>query len=243
MKDLLVAFAATTLSIILTFGTTMVVNRIKQKQERKLTALMVMSSIEQFARELDDLEEDLAHKDSIATWLLSIPIGEVAEWGDYLMEPLREVLGSHFALLRDKTADTIFSSSIETWKNMGNFRFIDNVGYAFSQMDQVTEEYTTHIGNLGALMSDIAMHRNDYPGSSSPENSHLPHRKRLVRIDDHGADFDRMGGVGVEQRQGQLMVAEVQPILEIKVKLPEVGAGWQDDGLVRFPVETDFDSC
>ena len=169
VKDLLVAFAATTLSIILTFGTTMVVNRIKQKQERKLTALMVMSSIEQFARELDDLEEDLAHKDSIATWLLSIPIEEVAEWGDYLMEPLREVLGSHFALLRDKTADTIFSSSIETWKNMGNFRFIDNVGYAFSQMDQVTEEYTTHIGNLGALMSDIAMHRNDYPGSSSPE--------------------------------------------------------------------------
>ena len=45
VKDLLVAFAATTLSIILTFGTTMVVNRVKQKQERKLTALMVMSSI------------------------------------------------------------------------------------------------------------------------------------------------------------------------------------------------------
>ena len=32
LKDLLVAFAATTLSIILTFGTTLVVNRINQKQ-------------------------------------------------------------------------------------------------------------------------------------------------------------------------------------------------------------------
>ena len=50
VKDLLVAFAATTLSIILTFGTTGVINRGKQKQERKLTALMVMGSIEQFAR-------------------------------------------------------------------------------------------------------------------------------------------------------------------------------------------------
>ena len=56
VKDLLVAFAATTLSIILTFGTTGVINRVKQKQERRLTALMVMSSIEQFARDLEDLE-------------------------------------------------------------------------------------------------------------------------------------------------------------------------------------------
>ena len=57
VKDLLVAFAATTLSIILTFGTTAVVNRVRQKQERKLTALMVMSSIEQFARDLELIEK------------------------------------------------------------------------------------------------------------------------------------------------------------------------------------------
>ena len=55
LKDLLVAFAATTLSIILTFGTTGIINRVKQKQERKLTALMVMGSIEQYARQLDSL--------------------------------------------------------------------------------------------------------------------------------------------------------------------------------------------
>ena len=66
---------------------------------------------------------------------------------------------------------------------------------------------------------------------------------RLVRIDDQGADFDRMGGVGVEQRQGQLVVAEFQSILEVEVELPEVGAGRKDNGLVQFPVETDFDSC
>ena len=114
VKDLLVDVAATTLSIILTFGTTGVINRVKQKQERKLTALMMMSSIEQFARELDDLEENLAHKDSISNWLLSIPIEEVAELGDLLMDPLVDALGSHFALARDKTAETIFSSSIDT---------------------------------------------------------------------------------------------------------------------------------
>ena len=169
VKNLLVAFAATTLSIVLTFGTTGIINRVRQKQERKLTALMVMSSIESFARELDDLEANLAHKDSIATWLLSIPIEEMAELGDLLMDPLLDALGNHFVLARDKTADTIFSSSIETWKNLGVFEFIQNVGYSFSQMDLVAEEYMIRIGNLGAIIEDITMHPDDHPGSSKPE--------------------------------------------------------------------------
>ena len=82
VKDLLVAFAATTLSIILTFGTTGIINRVKQKQDRKLTALMVMSSIEQFARDLEFLEKDYAYRDSIATWLLSLPVEKVGKIDD-----------------------------------------------------------------------------------------------------------------------------------------------------------------
>ena len=169
VKDLLVAFAATTLSIILTFGTTMIVNRVKQKQERKLTALMVMSSIEKFARELDVIAEDLAHKDSIATWLLSIPIEEVAELGDYFMDPLRETAGNYIILARDKSADAIFSSSIETWKNLGCFAFIENVGYAFSEMDDLIKSYSEHISNFQSTHEDIVLHPDDHPGSSNAE--------------------------------------------------------------------------
>ena len=130
MKDLLVAFAATTLSIILTFGTTGVINRIKQKQERKLTALMVMSSIEQFARELDELEEILAHKDSVATWLLSIPIEEVAELGDPLWDPLVDAIGSHFPLPGTKRLMP-FSAAVSKpgriWGSSHSFRMWDTL--------------------------------------------------------------------------------------------------------------------
>ena len=132
VKDLLVAFAATTLSIILTFGTTAIVNRVKQKQERKLTALMVMGSIESFARQLEDLEKDTAHRDSIATWLLSIPIEDIVKYDEQLFfEAIYEAIDLS-AITYDKTAETIFSSNIDTWKNMGNFRFINNVGNCFS---------------------------------------------------------------------------------------------------------------
>ena len=169
VKDLLVAFAATTLSIILTFGTTMIVNRVKQKQERKLTALMVMSSIEKFARELDVIAEDLAHKDSIATWLLSIPIEEVAELGDFFVDPLKETAGNYIILARDKSADAIFSSSIETWKNLGCFAFIENVGYAFSEMDDLIKSYSERISNFQSTHEDIVFHPDDHPGSSNAE--------------------------------------------------------------------------
>ena len=169
LKDLLVAFAATTLSIILTFGTTGVINRVKQKQERKLTALMVMGSIEQFARDLELIEKDMAYRDSIAVWLLSIPVKDVAKLGD---EPFKEALQEVYDLAlinRDKTAETIFSSHIDTWKSMGNFKFIDNVGWCFSYMDYFEGAFNKKITEIQESNHDIGVHPENYPGSSIVE--------------------------------------------------------------------------
>ena len=169
LKDLLVAFAATTLSIILTFGTTGVINRVKQKQERKLTALMVMGSIEQFARDLELIEKDMAYRDSIAAWLLSIPVKDVAKLGD---EPFKEALQEVYDLAlinRDKTAETIFSSHIDTWKSMGNFKFIDNVGWCFSYMDYFEGAFNKRITEIHESTDDIGVHPENYPGSSIVE--------------------------------------------------------------------------
>ena len=170
VKDLLVAFAATTLSIILTFGTTGVVNRIKQKQERKLTALMVLSSIEKFARDLEDyVEKDLASRDSIATWLLSLPVEKVARMDDGPIDDALAVIGSVAMVNHDRTAETIFSSHIDTWKNMGNFRFIDNVGWCFSAMNRFEEEYYEGIRDIIETKGNIVSHPSDYPGKTKIE--------------------------------------------------------------------------
>ena len=169
VKDLLVAFAATTLSIILTFGTTAVVNHVRQKHERKLTALMVMSSIEAFARDLEQLEEFTAQHDSVATWLLSLPIEDVARLGD---EPLIDTFNDVFelgVLNHDRTAETIFSSHIDTWKNMGNFKFIDNVGWCFSAMNSLEEDYNQRVLKIAFSSEDIKVHPANYPGNSRVE--------------------------------------------------------------------------
>ena len=169
VKDLLVAFAATTLSIILTFGTTGIVNRVRQKQERKLTALMVMGSIESFVRDLEELEKFTAHQDSVATWLLNLPIEDVARLGDEpLIDTFKDVR-SLGVINHDRTAETIFSSHIDTWKNMGNFKFIDNVGWCFASMNSLEEDYNQRVLKIAFSSEDIKVHPANYPGNSRVE--------------------------------------------------------------------------
>ena len=180
MKDLLVAFAATTLSIILTFGTTAVVNRVRQKQERKLTALMVMSSIEQFARDLEEIEEDTAYRDSIAAWLLSLPFEDRAALGEEQLEVAYRTAVNLSNINHDRTSETIFTSHIDTWKNMGNFKFIDNVGWCFSYMNSIEEVYNRTIDVLEAANDRIVLHQNDYPGNTKMEKFLLDEELRQI---------------------------------------------------------------
>ncbi len=199
LKDLLVAFAATTLSIILTFGTTGVINRVKQKQERKLTALMVMGSIEQFARDLELIEKQYAYKDSIATWLLSLPIETVAQMDD---GPIDDALVEVYSLpiiTHDKTAESIFSSHIDTWKNMGNFQFIDHVGWCFSAMNTLEETFFTAISEISEAKNNIMAHPSDYPGNTYVE--------RLLRNETARADLKSFHNI---RRELSLYIANIR---------------------------------
>jgi hypothetical protein len=168
-KDFVVAILATTVSIVLTFGTGKLVERNNQKKERKLTALMVMSSIESFARNLDEAAKGWDRMDSVAVWLLRLPIDEVARLGDDPFEDAVQEVFQAPIIRHDNTAETIFSSNIDTWKNLGSFRFVDNVGACFSQMNWIEEKNNKdaleHAGHLERIFS----HYSDYPGSCFTE--------------------------------------------------------------------------
>ena len=168
-KAFVVAILATTVSIVFTFGSAAIVNRSKQKKERRLTALMVMSNIESFARELEATAVDLASIDSAATWLLQVPIDDVAKLGNApFNEPFSIVFGIPF-LRHDRTAETIFSSNIDTWKNMGNFKFIDNVGTCFSQMNWMEEFYNDAVTEIVSAKNRISNNPKEYTGNSMAE--------------------------------------------------------------------------
>ena len=131
-------FLATTLSIILTFGTTGLVEYCQRVKDRKMSAIMVLSTIENFSTTVDLMAHDMARCDSIGTWLLSLPQDSLDKIpAKEVQGILNEMLSLIDYMSHDKTAENIFGNSFETWKNMGNrnYRFIESVGASFAQIN------------------------------------------------------------------------------------------------------------
>ena len=150
-------FLATTLSIILTFGTANMVDHCQRIKDRKMSALMVMSNIEQFSEELDNLSKKVAHLDSSATWMLNLPVEklDLIPVPD-IIGPLNEIVALDL-LSHDKTTENIFSSNIETWKNMGyeGVQFIDNVGLCFAEMNDIEKYWNDWVTEYESVINDV----------------------------------------------------------------------------------------
>ena len=146
----------TTISIVLTFGTAGLLDRCQRIEDRKMSAMMVMSNIEKFSRTAKEMSQKIARCDSIGAWMLSLPKDSLD-----LIPPeevqnlLLEVMTLVDPLTHDKTAENIFSNSIETWKNMGNFQFIDNVGKCFSEMNANEANWNQWVNEYEATISDV----------------------------------------------------------------------------------------
>ena len=165
-KELLLTFLATTISIVLTFGTAHLLDMRQRAKDRKMSALMVMGNVERFARVLDDLADDLTQRDTIATWLLGLPVDSLENVPFNEMSNAVNAVISFPLLSHDRTAENIFSNSIETWKNMGNFNFIDRVGQNFDEMNDCENSYNEFINSAAKHVDWIKRHSKDYPGDN-----------------------------------------------------------------------------
>ena len=139
-KQLGMLVLGTTVSLILTFGTAQIVEKSRRAKDRRLTVLMVMSNIETFAQQLDSLYVKMGQADTAATWLLTRPVENIEQMPEELLAEIISNVHIRDAITYDKSAENIFSDNIDTWKNLGNFQFIDNVGKCFSTM-RFCEEY------------------------------------------------------------------------------------------------------
>ena len=163
-KELLLTFLATTISIVLTFGTAHLLDMRQRAKDRKMSALMVTGNVERFARVIDGLADDLMQRDTIASWLLGLPMDSLDKVPHHTMVEAVNAVISLPQLSHDRTAENIFSNSIETWKNMGNFNFIDRVGQSFSEMNECEKTYNEFINGTAKHVDWIKRHANELPG-------------------------------------------------------------------------------
>ena len=156
----------TTISLIVTIVAAQLLERNHRAKDRRLSALMVMSNIESYAQILEDAYAYMERADTVSEWLLHLPLNKVDSLNqDSLLSLMDEVMYIPL-IIYDKTAEGIFSNDIETWKNMGNFQFIDNVGRCFSNMHNIEKEWTAFSGEMDAVRDAVIYHPEQYPGNS-----------------------------------------------------------------------------
>ncbi|MCR5551095.1 MAG: hypothetical protein K6F40_09185 [Bacteroidales bacterium] len=167
-KQLGMIVLATTISLFFTIVTAQLLEKRHRAKDRRLSAMMVMSNIEKFSRNLEEIAVYMAPADSAATWLLSKPVEELELLPEEVLDGLITQATDLLFLTYDKTAESIFSNNIETWKNMGNVQFIDKVGQCFSAMNMVEERWNGWVTGVEESIRDIKDHPDNYEGSTVP---------------------------------------------------------------------------
>lgn len=183
-KSLLYTILGTTISILLTFGSGILVQQHRQAQDRKMTALMVMGNIEMFTQTLENISGYLAKCDTLATILLSIPKDSL-DAPDYLPIISKTAYAQPaMTLTHDRTTENIFSNSIETWKNMGNFKFINNIGECFSTMNSIEQDYSSYQNRFEEVTGEIIKHPDDFTGKTIQTKAlgHPDYRRLLTTL-------------------------------------------------------------
>lgn len=154
----------TTISLVLTIGTSVMLERKERASDRRLSALMVMGTIEDFANGIEQIVEKQRRCDSLCAWLLSEPVDELEQMPRETLENLMfDALSNNFVSF-DKAAENIFSNNLETWKNLGNFQFINNVGDCFTRMHNIEDYWNDRVKEEEKTIDDISGHPDQYPG-------------------------------------------------------------------------------
>lgn len=156
----------TTISLIVTIVAAQILERNHRAKDRRLSAMMVMSNIESYAQILESAYAYMEHADTVSAWLLNLPLDKVDSLDQNALLSLMDEVMYIPIFVYDKTTEGIFSDDIETWKNMGNFQFIDNVGKCFSNMHTIEEEWTAFSEEMDAIRDAVLYHPEQHPGNS-----------------------------------------------------------------------------
>lgn len=130
VKELMMTFIGTTLSIILTFGTAHYVDRRNAKATGRQTAMMVIHDMDNTTKQLKDMAKEEESYYEMANYLIvnSDRIDSLDEdTMYYLFDYITANSENDKPYAVDESSEKVFLSSSESWKNIDNAAFIDAV--------------------------------------------------------------------------------------------------------------------
>lgn len=146
LKELLLTTLATSISIILTFGTAAYIEHRQKVKNRRQTTMMVLSDIYVFEQQLEQYDTIYVSKwkDELLE-LQSLSHDSIMNLSDEELKRYWSALGTPVMLPRDKTAENIFTSDVSTWREVGNFRFIKLVSFIYTYMNDIVKNFDVQI--------------------------------------------------------------------------------------------------
>lgn len=161
LKELLLTILATTISIVLTFGTARWMEHLQKVKNRRQITLMVISDIYDFARVMERADTAL-----LKPWKESLLEMKAMSRDSIIMLDDEEVLQNYWNALgqgamlpRDHTAQNLFSSDISIWRDVDNYNFVKYVGKCYYLIDATNNNFDTEIrrktDNYQLFLKDI----------------------------------------------------------------------------------------
>lgn len=159
-KGFLMTLAATTVSIVLTFGTTAIIDRQKQNAEKREMVMMIMYDMRETLKSVQHCDEQL-------NGFFDNQVDIVAHPGKF--DSGYGLMAIHIPDLRyTTTTENIFRTNIETIRTIGNLLFVETVSSFYDERARYQEEVSVAFQQQAseALLS--------YEGLSEFESSVFP---------------------------------------------------------------------
>ena len=133
LKGFLMSLAATTISIILTFGTTAIIERKKQNAEKREMVMMVMYDMRQTLDGIAQCEQKMRD-------FFDMQVDLVAHPQRYQQVGYSQLAARIPVLEYPVTTETIFKSSIETINTLGSVLFVQTVSSFYDKRAHYKDE-------------------------------------------------------------------------------------------------------
>ncbi len=143
-KKFLMSLLATTVSIVLTFGTTAIIDRKKQRAEKREMVLMVMYDMRESLQEIEQCQENMDTFCDLQVDMVAHPEKFSASATNLLVN----IPVLHYTT----TTENIFKSNIETISTIGNILFVESVSSFYDFRDRykndVVEAFSTYYTSI-----------------------------------------------------------------------------------------------
>lgn len=127
-KNILTSVLGTTISILLTFGTSALIERKEKADIQRQTAMMVIHDIDVCVDQMEETAKDEEEMNNAAQYVLA-HLDQIATLPEDTIQLTIEMLANYndTHTTFDNAKENIFKSSQDIWSNLDNMAFIDNM--------------------------------------------------------------------------------------------------------------------